>query len=623
MSLSLFRASRFVLGLTFLFSTYTNAFSQYDEMADVDADSAATAQLVSKSPYVVKPVTDREITERLGQMSSCMDLRNTRVVKSYIMHYLYRPEKTKKILSRMVMYFPMFEQKLREYEVPDALKYLSVVESALNANAVSRVGASGLWQFMPATGLDYNMQINSAIDERNNVVKSTEGAAKYLKHLHAKYNDWALALAAYNSGPNRVDGAIRRAGSRNFWVLQRFLPEETRNYVPAFIAATYICNFYNEHNLNPDYPELDLQLTDHVTVYDGISFSAIAKATGLSYSAVADLNPGFRRSYIPPSKRGYYLTLPKRVMPAMVRHLNTLGGNTYQLDGSKYSNDAGSEPASGANQYHYTTITVNETDLADNYASRIGASGIQLRVWNQLANPYVYANQTLKIWHPVHVIKHIGGIDVANLNKNEVPAAPVKIDPKAKANPTGAKPTATAAAKPAAPSTVTKPNANGGSTTVTTFTRPASQASIQANANKPATKPIVVSTGNAVVANTSTTPSKPVATPTATASKPTTTPTTTTAATKPAATTTAKPTATTTTAAKPTTAAATTTIVKPGTPATPAAANGTQYLFHKVKGNETLADLARRYNVAEDKLMLLNNTSTLKEGMLIKIKELK
>lgn len=591
MLLRLSRASRFVLGLALFFSAMPSTYAQYEEMANLDADSAATAQLVAKSPYVVKAVTDKEITERLGQMSSCLELRNTKVVKSYIMHYLYRPEKTKSILSKMVMYFPMFEQKLREHEVPDALKYLSVVESALNANAVSRVGASGLWQFMPATGLDYGMQINSAIDERNNVVKSTEGAAKYLKHLYNKYNDWALALAAYNSGPNRVDGAIRRAGSRNFWMLQRFLPEETRNYVPAFIAATYICNFFNEHNLHPEFPELDLQITDHITVYDGISFSAIAKATGLTYKAVSELNPGFRRAYIPPSKRGYFLTLPKRVMPAMIRHLNSLGGNTYKLDSNHYNSDA-DLTNNGSNQYFYTTINVAETNLADEYASKIGASGVQLRAWNRLTTPYVYANQSLKVWHPVHVIKHMGGIDVA-ANKTETPAAPVKIDPKVKAQATPA-----GASKPTAPvvTTATKPNANGGSTTVTTYTRPASASTIQAATGKPVAnngglKPIINSANTAA---TTTTATKPV-------------------------TTTSQGALATTTAVKPTTTSAP--VTRPA--GTSTGAPQKQYQFHKIKDNESMADLSRRYGVSMDALILLNNTADVKPGMLVKIKELK
>jgi membrane-bound lytic murein transglycosylase D len=581
MSLSLSRVSRFVVGLTLFFFASPSVYSQYEEMSDVDADSAATARLVAKSPYVVKNVTDKEINDRLSQMTSCVDLRNTRVVKSYIMHYLYRPEKTRRLLSKMVTYFPLFEKKLLENEVPDALKYLSVVESALNANAVSRVGASGLWQFMPATGLDYGMQINSAIDERNNVVKSTEGAAKYLKHLFNQYNDWALALAAYNSGPNRVNGAIKRAGSRNFWVIQRFLPEETRNYVPAFIAATYICNFYNEHNLEPNFPELDEQLTDHISVYDGISFSAIAKATGLSYQMVSDLNPGFRRSYIPPSKRGYYLTLPKRVMPAMVRHLNSLGGNAYRLDGSEYANVSGDGATTG-NQYYFTNVAVSETDLADRFAAKIGASGVQLRAWNKLINPYVYANQTIKLWHPVHVIKHVGGIDVAAAIKTEVPASPVRV------------PSNATAPKPAAATTVTstKPSPNGGSTTVTTITRPATNPPAKAAVG---TKPTVSGGAVAVSARTNTGNTTLVQPTAAKPSVPT--------STVNAAPITAKP--------------APTTIIKTSS------GTQTQYLFHKVKDKETLGDLARRYSVSEDALMRLNNTAEVKAGMLVRIKELK
>ncbi len=402
MRLSLLRVSRYVIGLTFLFAAVP-AFSQFDEMADVNADSLATARLVAKSPYVVKTITDKDLAERLSQMSSCLDLRPTKVVKSYINHYLYRPEKTKKILSRRLTYFPVFEKMLKEQGVPDALKYLSVVESALNPNAVSRVGASGLWQFMPATGTDYGMQINSAVDERNNIVKSSESAARYLKHLYNQYNDWALALAAYNSGPTRVNSAIRRAGSKNFWIIQRYLPSETRNYVPAFIAATYICNFFNEHNLEFDYPELDAQILDHMVVFDGISFSAIAKATGLEYQTVVDLNPGFKRAYVPPSKRGYYVTVPKRVMPALVKHLNGLGGNTYRVDANEYSTPS---DAPGGTSYYYTTVVAKETQLLDQFAEKVGSNGAQLRAWNNLPNHYVYANQSIKIWHPVHVLRH-------------------------------------------------------------------------------------------------------------------------------------------------------------------------------------------------------------------------
>jgi membrane-bound lytic murein transglycosylase D len=456
MRLIISRVSRFAFGLTFLFAAFP-AFSQFEEMADVNADSIATARLVAKSPYVVKNITDKDLAERLGQMSSCLDLRPTKVVKSYIDHYLYRPEKTKRILSKRLTYFPVFEEMLKSQGVPDDLKYLSVVESALNPNAVSRVGASGLWQFMPSTGTDYGMQINSAVDERNNIVKSSESAARYLKHLFNQYNDWALALAAYNSGPTRVNSAIRRAGSKNFWIIQRYLPSETRNYVPAFIAATYICNFFNEHNLEPDYPEMDEQILDYITVYDGISFSAIAKATGIEYQSVEDLNPGFKRAYVPPSKRGYFVTVPKRVMPLLVRHLNGLGGNTYRVDGNDYSTPS---DVPGGTNYYYSTVTARETQLLDEFAEKNSCNGAQLRAWNNLPNHYVYANQTLRVWHPVHLLRH-------TVEKTEAPGSPVKkmespapVPSNVRANPVAAAAgNSTAAIKPPVP--ITRPASAG------------------------------------------------------------------------------------------------------------------------------------------------------------------
>jgi membrane-bound lytic murein transglycosylase D len=142
------------------------------------------------------------------------------------------------MLGRRLTYFPLYEEKMREYGVPEDLNTSSVVESALNAKAVSRVGATGLWQFMPSTGGEYGLHTSSAVEDRSNPVKSTDAAARHLRDLYKMFDDWALALAAYNSGAGRVNSAIKRAGSRDFWQIQKFLPMETRNYVPAFIAAT-------------------------------------------------------------------------------------------------------------------------------------------------------------------------------------------------------------------------------------------------------------------------------------------------------------------------------------------------------------------------------------------------
>jgi membrane-bound lytic murein transglycosylase D len=357
------------------------------------------------------PLTEADLKERLSYLSSCVDVRVNGVVKGYIKTYIYqKTEKARIMLGRRLTYFPLFEEKLKEHGLPQDLKFLSVVESALNAKAVSRVGATGLWQFMPATGSDYGLRSNSAVEDRSNPVKSTDAAARYLKHLYSEFGDWALALAAYNSGPGRVNAAIRRTGSRNFWTIQRYLPEETRNYVPAFIAASYICNYYNVHGLRPYDPDMDQQITAYIRVHEGISFNDIANATGIPYTMVKELNPGFLRGYVPHSTDGHFVIVPKRVMPAFVRYLNSVSSArkyTWEsADGGVNNNTLGD------GRYYQTQINVSQAEHVDAFASKIGLCGDQLRTWNKMTNNFVYANQTLTLWNPVYVQKHGGGIKV-------------------------------------------------------------------------------------------------------------------------------------------------------------------------------------------------------------------
>jgi len=209
----------------------------------------------------VDPMTDghfseeeiKEVKERLANIESIVELKFTTAVKGYILGYVERNrEKSQRILGRMVKYFPMFEQKLAQNEMPDDLKYLAVVESALNPKAISRVGAGGLWQFMPETGASYGLQITYEKDDRFDPHKSTDAAIEYLRKAHKRFGSWELALAAYNSGGGRVNRAIKRARSKNFWKIQRFLPRETRNYVPAFIGATYLTKYYQQYLLKPE-----------------------------------------------------------------------------------------------------------------------------------------------------------------------------------------------------------------------------------------------------------------------------------------------------------------------------------------------------------------------------------
>lgn len=370
--------------------------------ADLPEPADSTDQFVAKG-FAPVLVTDAQLRERLGNLKGCLPLKPHGVVKGYIKTYVQvKAEKTRIMLGRRLTYFPLFEQKLKEAGLPADLKYLAVVESALNARAVSRVGATGLWQFMPYTGKDYDLQQTGAVDERSDAVKSTEAAVRYLKALHHQFNDWALALAAYNSGPARVNSAIKRAHSRDFWDIQRFLPQETRNYVPAFIAATYICNYYQLHNVDIIEPDYDEQLTGYIKVHENISFRDIADATGLDYGVIRTLNAGFKRDYVPASDKGYYVLLPNRVMPAFLRYLNGLGGRRYTLDGL----NATPNTNLGDGRYWQLSATIQQADHVDRVAAMLGCHSEHLKAWNDLNSDHVQAGQSLKVWRPVYVFKH-------------------------------------------------------------------------------------------------------------------------------------------------------------------------------------------------------------------------
>ncbi|GAB4489554.1 MAG: hypothetical protein OHK0019_07280 [Saprospiraceae bacterium] len=378
-------------------------FAQTDDVIqDADlADPDTNEMLVAKGGLPMP--TDAELKERLSHLSSCVELKSHPVVKGYIRTYVQlKTEKARTMLGKRLTYFPLFEQKLKEYGLPTDLKYLAVVESALNPKAVSRVGATGLWQFMPSTGAQYGLRTSSVVEDRSDPVKSTDAAARHLRDLYTLYNDWALALAAYNSGQGRVNAAIKRAHSRDFWAIQRYLPQETRNYVPAFIAATYICNYYMSHGLIPYEPDFDEQITNYIKVYEGMSFRDIADATGIDYQVVKTLNPGFRRDYVPPTTTGHYVILPERVMPAFVRYLNSLGSRTYSLEDNKdYVN-----PDLGDGRYWQSLVNVQQPEHIETIAQKLGCNADHLKAWNNITSNHVNTGQSLRIWHPVYVQKH-------------------------------------------------------------------------------------------------------------------------------------------------------------------------------------------------------------------------
>lgn len=221
------------------------------------------------------------------------------------------------LLQRMAVYMPIIEAELDSRGLPAHLKYLTITESSVNPVARSRAGAVGLWQIMLGTARHLGLRVNRLVDERRDPVASTNAALDYLEFLYEKYGDWKLALAAYNAGPGRVDQAVRRANSKDFDQVKRFLPLETRNYIPSFMASVYFGNFHKMHGFKAEVDDYDLVLTDVIKIYDQISFTEIAKISGVEIAIIRKLNPMFQSSYIPSSIQGYNLILPRRGVAQM------------------------------------------------------------------------------------------------------------------------------------------------------------------------------------------------------------------------------------------------------------------------------------------------------------------
>ena len=274
----------------------------------------------------VNPTYPREVyIERLSRIPSVMELAYNEVVQRFIDRYAGRLRySVSYMLGAMNFYMPVFEEALEAYQLPLELKYLPIIESALNPKAVSRVGAAGLWQFMPATGKQYGLELNSLVDERRDPVKSSYAAARYLKALYRIFGDWNLVIAAYNCGPENINKAIRRyraakgrtqedetitAADKDYWQIYPYLPAETRGYVPAFIAANYIMTYYCDHNICPMTTRLPAQ-TDTIVVRRNVHLEQVAAVLGIDIDMLRSLNPEYRRDVVPGLTKPSVIRLP-------------------------------------------------------------------------------------------------------------------------------------------------------------------------------------------------------------------------------------------------------------------------------------------------------------------------
>ncbi len=306
---------------------------------------------------------------------------------------------TSRVLGLSQMYFPMFEQQLDKYNVPLELKYLAIVESALNAKARSSAGAGGLWQFMYYTGKVYGLELTSYVDDRNDPLKSTVAACRHFNDLYNMYHDWLLVLAAYNSGPGNVNKAIRRSGGKmTFWEIMPYLPRETRDYVPAFIAVNYVMAYSNEHNIYPVMPKILYHETDTVAVHQPLTLSILADKLKLSITDLEFLNPTFRTGFIPATPANpFYIRLPQKSIADFINNEPSLYAY-YQLKGY----DANQYKIQDNSDYDIVTkkVThkVRKGETLSTIARKYDCSSTEIKKWNKLKKSSLYQGQALKIY---------------------------------------------------------------------------------------------------------------------------------------------------------------------------------------------------------------------------------
>lgn len=271
------------------------------------ADTTACTLIADSIPLFSKEIC----VHKMSQLPNVFPLAYNDVVQFYIKKYGYKYRRhVSKMLGLSDYYFPMIETILEAHNVPEELKYLAVIESALNPLARSRVGAGGLWQFMPGTARLYGLKINSLIDERSDPIKSTEAAARYLSDLFVIYKDWNLVIAAYNCGPGNVNKAMRRSGGkRDYWKIYPYLPSETRSYVPTFLAANFVMYYHDYYNICPNQVTLPLH-SDTIQVRGLVSYDDLSKALDISKKELRLLNPQYRRDLVPGHIRPSSLRLP-------------------------------------------------------------------------------------------------------------------------------------------------------------------------------------------------------------------------------------------------------------------------------------------------------------------------
>jgi membrane-bound lytic murein transglycosylase D len=332
---------------------------------------------------------------RLSAIQKDVPLDYNEFVQSYIDNYTGRREELGRIMGLSKYYFPIYEKAFRDAGIPDEIKFLSIVESALNPNAVSRVGATGPWQFMSTTGRTYGLAINNYVDERRDPIRASYAAAAYIKDAYQEFGDWLLAIAAYNCGKGSVERAIEKGNSMDYWAIRQYLPVETRGYVPAYIAVAYLMNYYEQHRITPQVCSLPLQ-TDTVTVNKFVSFSNVSRVLNITNDQLVSLNPSYRMMVVNgTSAAPRKLIIPKIQTEKFKVFYDALNNNALSVPPMAVVNTQEADAGGIDAMPTYHTVKKGET-LAD-IADKFGIELNDLVAWNHLHGTKAVPGQTLKL----------------------------------------------------------------------------------------------------------------------------------------------------------------------------------------------------------------------------------
>lgn len=336
--------------------------------------------------------------KRLQNLPNVIEMPYNSVVRKFIDQYTGRLRHgVALMLGASNFYMPIFEDALEAYQLPLELKYLPIVESALNPGATSRVGAAGLWQFMLTTGKRYDLEVTSLIDERRDPIKASYAAARMLKGLYDIFGDWTLVIASYNCGPGNVSKAIKRAGGeRDYWKIYPYLPSETRGYVPAFIAANYVMNYYCEHNICPAATRLPMG-TDTIVVSRDIYLEQISEVCGISMEELKSLNPQYRTTKVPGDAKPCTLRMPIETINAFIESGDTIYTHRLAELNKRRPVVQVNEKAVAKGTKGAKTIKVRNGDTLGSIAKRNGTTVAKIKKLNGMKNDVIRVGQKLRV----------------------------------------------------------------------------------------------------------------------------------------------------------------------------------------------------------------------------------